>query len=816
VPAGRRADMTQSRVSDVAASPGEAPIVLTAERATVTRWRRHPADVARLLCALAVLLVLLAIAWLQPDAVRNVSRELVGLFRRLPDGAAAVLVGIVQLAALAAPVVAVAALVRTGRWRLLGLTAIASGVAAGVMALLQGWLDDRIPPLSPDEVAAWVGGREYPSGAYLAAMAAGLVVLSSSWRPPVRRLAIALLGLAMFARVVTTAATVLNVSVMAAIGVVVGSAALVAFGGPVRQLGLDGLHAALATAGLPVTDLVELAHEPGHRRTFAARDRDGEAVQLKLVDADERDAQLLYQVVRSLRVTSLEDERPGWDPRRVVEHEGLTSLLAQQAGVDVPAVLAVTVAEAGEGVIASRPPDGEPLSDLDPTAMGDPVLDDAFSQLTALHAAGIAHRAVSAGSLLVRDGRVTVVDLRRANRNAEPSLLAADVAQLLASVAVLVGIERTVAAAARVVPRERLAASLAYLQPVILPGDVTTALPERRARKAFLARLSSEVQETTGAEAVKLAPIARLTPGNVLSLAGGVFLLFVVVAFASQWELISDALGEADWSEWPSLLFWTVIVMVSGAFSLIGAVARPLPLLPTMEVMLGQSFLNRFTPANAGGMAMRVRYLQVRGIDPISGAASVGLTSLASGIVQAALLVTFGVWAGSTNALSFELPDVNVVALVVVVLLVVAGFLWLTSWGRRLRGMAVPRLAQVWVELKPLAAQPGKALWLFGGALMGKLGNILAFTAACRALGIDLAFEHLALLYMTGNTVASAAPTPGGVGAVEAALTAALTGAGVDSGVALAAVLVFRLFTYWLPVPFSYLALRDCRRRELV
>ncbi|MFZ1854238.1 MAG: lysylphosphatidylglycerol synthase domain-containing protein, partial [Candidatus Nanopelagicales bacterium] len=44
-----------------------------------------------------------------------------------------------------------------------------------------------------------------------------------------------------------------------------------------------------------------------------------------------------------------------------------------------------------------------------------------------------------------------------------------------------------------------------------------------------------------------------------------------------------------------------------------------------------------------------------------------------------------------------------------------------------------------------------------------------------------------------------AAPTPGGLGAVEAALTAALAAAGVEAAVAVSAVLLFRIFTFWLP-----------------
>jgi uncharacterized membrane protein YbhN (UPF0104 family) len=50
------------------------------------------------------------------------------------------------------------------------------------------------------------------------------------------------------------------------------------------------------------------------------------------------------------------------------------------------------------------------------------------------------------------------------------------------------------------------------------------------------------------------------------------------------------------------------------------------------------------------------------------------------------------------------------------------------------------------------------------------------------------------------------------VGAVEAALTAALTGVGVPPADALSAVFLFRLVTYWLPVPFGWGALQRLQK----
>lgn len=69
----------------------------------------------------------------------------------------------------------------------------------------------------------------------------------------------------------------------------------------------------------------------------------------------------------------------------------------------------------------------------------------------------------------------------------------------------------------------------------------------------------------------------------------------------------------------------------------------------------------------------------------------------------------------------------------------------------------------------------------------------------------------MALAYLVGMAVSSAAPTPGGLGVAEAALVAGLVGVGVATAPAVAGVLLFRLLTFWLPTAPGALALRRLR-----
>jgi undecaprenyl-diphosphatase len=68
---------------------------------------------------------------------------------------------------------------------------------------------------------------------------------------------------------------------------------------------------------------------------------------------------------------------------------------------------------------------------------------------------------------------------------------------------------------------------------------------------------------------------------------------------------------------------------------------------------------------------------------------------------------------------------------------------------------------------------------------------------------------------MATSVVAVASAAPGGVGTFELTATTGLIGIGMSSGAA-AAVIIFRLATYWLPVPPGWLAWRLLQRMDYV
>ena len=99
-----------------------------------------------------------------------------------------------------------------------------------------------------------------------------------------------------------------------------------------------------------------------------------------------------------------------------------------------------------------------------------------------------------------------------------------------------------------------------------------------------------------------------------------------------------------------------------------------------------------------------------------------------------------------------------------------------------------------------------------GGALTLSLSYILSFSASLWAFGYTVPFAVLAITYLASNTVGSIVPSPGGIGPVELALTAGLVAAGVPYGVALSTAIVYRLVTFWIPIPVGWLSLQRLQK----
>jgi uncharacterized protein (TIRG00374 family) len=104
--------------------------------------------------------------------------------------------------------------------------------------------------------------------------------------------------------------------------------------------------------------------------------------------------------------------------------------------------------------------------------------------------------------------------------------------------------------------------------------------------------------------------------------------------------------------------------------------------------------------------------------------------------------------------------------------------------------------------------------FVFSLATMNWVADIACLALALAAVGSPVPWSGLILAWSIGVGAGSFGLTPGGLGLVEAALAAALVAAGVHSPQAVAAVLVYRLISFWLVDAVGWTLYVTTRRRQ--
>jgi uncharacterized protein (TIRG00374 family) len=234
-------------------------------------------------------------------------------------------------------------------------------------------------------------------------------------------------------------------------------------------------------------------------------------------------------------------------------------------------------------------------------------------------------------------------------------------------------------------------------------------------------------------------------------------------------------------------------------------------------VQLACTFAATTTPAGVGGLALSTRFLQKGGLGAVRAAAAVALQEAVQVISHVVLLIIFTAAAGATANLSHFVPSATVLYLIAGLALGLVGAFLVVPVLRRWLATAVrPRLKEVMSDLAKLAREPGRLALIVLGCATTILGAALALWASVEAFGGGTTFVAVTIVTMVGGTLASAAPTPGGVGAVEAALIGGLAAFGVPAAVGVPSVLLYRVLTCWLPVFIGWPIMRWLTDREMI
>jgi glycosyltransferase 2 family protein len=546
-------------------------------------------------------------------------------------------------------------------------------------------------------------------------------------------------------------------------------------------------------------------------RHYAVTTSDG-PLDIVVFDRDQQAAGIFYRIYRSVRLLAPVSRSAPLSVDRVVERRALLSYAAEDADVPTPRLRAVVRVGPEAAILAFEHHDGTTLARRNP-GCSDDELTHIWDAVARLHARKVTHRGLTADRILLTgdkgESQAMLLDPGDGDVAASDLQIRLDVAQLLAELSLYVGPDRTARLALEQTSAEELVAVVPLLQPVVLARSTRSAL--RRQRNLLPDLRTKLLAAVPGAEVapVRLERIRFRTLLTMVASVAAVYLLAGELARAS----LGSVVHEANWNWGLVALALSASTYIGATISLSGFVAARLSFFRTLLVQVAGSFVTLVTPAAVGGAALNIRYLQRRKIPAAVAAASVGVGQVVGFVLHILLIVIFAAIAGTSAKEHIQPP--RWVWFVLAGLVVLALAVFAIPAGRRvLRARVSPTLGQVLPRLLDVAQQPRKLALGIGGALLLSLSYILCLAACVAAFGRPIPLASIAVVYLTGSAIGSILPTPGGLGGVEAALTAGLTAAGLPGAVAVSAVLLFRLLTFWLPVPFGWAALSFLERQQ--
>jgi uncharacterized protein (TIRG00374 family) len=505
--------------------------------------------------------------------------------------------------------------------------------------------------------------------------------------------------------------------------------------------------------------------------------------------------------------------------RHAASVENLLSARAADAGARTPAVVGLApIGRGQELVLAFDRIEGETLDRVPAQRVTDDVLDQAWSSVVALRSAGLAHRDLQLSSwMLDADDQLWLIDFSFGEPAASDGALRADIAELLAATYGVVGTQRAVASAVRVLGAPAVATGISHLVPAALTRATRAAV---KAQPDGLDALVSATAEACGVEEPEFAPIERVKPRTLVMAGLLAVAIYVLLPQLTDLPRMIEAIRGADPGFIAAAAIASLFTYVGSALALSGSLPTPIRLLQTMQAAVSATFVGAVAPPGVAQVGLNVRFAQKQGLPAPVAVSATAAKEVTVAVVHVLLLLLMGVIAGRSGALQEELdklPSVQTVGIVVAVLLAVIGVAAAVPKVRRTAiQVIVPAVRNSVDAIRELLANPAKMMMLFTGALVLQVAYIACLHFAVEALGGAIPFSTIGLIYLTVGSAASVAPTPGGVGAVEAVLLAALTGVGMAAAPALAAVFLYRLVTFWLPIPIGALTTRHMVARNLL
>lgn len=298
-------------------------------------------------------------------------------------------------------------------------------------------------------------------------------------------------------------------------------------------------------------------------------------------------------------------------------------------------------------------------------------------------------------------------------------------------------------------------------------------------------------------------------------------LALAAVAVAGQWSTVTAAVGELGHLHWR----WVRLAIYAEGGSILAlawlgqlllrAGGRRIPLGSMISISLANNAMATTLP---GGPAWAATFcfeqFRRRGAGRGVAAAALVLSVIISILALVVLLLVGIDLAGGRGPAAAFRPAVTAIAVCVAGTILLLQVARVRSWlGRSLRRLQTERIERAAALVRTYIGRPSGIRCTprllgesFVAALLSWVTDLGCLTLAILAVGGHVPWQGLLVVYAIAQVAENLPITPGGIGIVEGTLSVLLVAYGMPRDLAVAAVLVYRIVSFWILVPLGWLA----------